>query len=161
MELIAETRTVNEIFSQSRKYVVPRFQREYSWTEEQVAELWEDVTDQIGQDADGNVVHDEYFIGSVVFVGEDSKPEHLIVDGQQRLITLTLLVRAIVDRLWELGDLSAAKATHSNMIEGIDNDGRPYFKLINESPNRLLKYSPTCGLPPLALALFFRQVSVS
>ena len=28
-------------------------------------------------------------------------------------------------------------------------------------PNRLLKYSPTCGLPPLALALFFRQVSVS
>ena len=134
MELIAETRTVNEIFSQSRKYVVPRFQREYSWTEEQVAELWEDVTDQIGQDADGNVVHDEYFIGSVVFVGEDSKPEHLIVDGQQRLITLTLLVRAIVDRLWELGDLSAAKATHSNMIEGIDNDGRPYFKLINESP---------------------------
>ena len=87
MELIAETRTVNEIFSQSRKYVVPRFQREYSWTEEQVAELWEDVTDQIGQDADGNVVHDEYFIGSVVFVGEDSKPEHLIVDGQQRLIT--------------------------------------------------------------------------
>ena len=30
-----------------------------------------------------------------------------------------------------------------------------------DSPSRLLKYSPTCGLPPLALALFFRQVSVS
>lgn len=134
MELIAETRTINEIFSQARKYVVPRFQREYSWTEEQVMELWGDVTDQISQDAEGRVVHEEYFMGCVVFVGEDSRPEHMIVDGQQRLITLTLLVRAIVDRLKELGDPAAAEATYKNMIEGIDNDGRSYFKLINESP---------------------------
>jgi hypothetical protein len=150
MELIAETRTINEIFSQARKYVVPRFQREYSWTEEQIVELWEDVTDQISQDVDGNVVHDEYFIGSVVFVGEDSKPEHLIVDGQQRLITLTLLVKAIVERLRELGDVSAAKATHSNMIEGVDNDGRPYFKLINESPKPYFQ-NETQALNPAGL----------
>lgn len=134
MELIAETRTINEIFSQARKYVVPRFQREYSWNEEQVLELWNDVTDQISLDAEGRIVHDEYFIGCVVFVGEDSRPEHMIVDGQQRLITLTLLVRAIVDRLKDLGDPTAAEATYKNMIEGTDNDGRNYFKLINESP---------------------------
>ena len=134
MELIAETRSINEIFSQNRKYVVPRFQREYSWTLEQVTELWDDITDQMSLDSEGSVTHDEYFIGCVVFVGEDSRPEHLIVDGQQRLITLTLLVKAIVDRLKELGDMSAARATYHNMIEGVDNDGGKYFKLINESP---------------------------
>ena len=133
MELNAETRSVNEIFSPNKKYLVPRFQREYSWKEEEVDEFWDDIVQQI-RAQHGKVTNDEYFIGCIVLVGEDSKPDYLIVDGQQRLTTLTILLRAIVQRFIDIGDNAAAKALYANVIEGTDNDGRPYFKLLNESP---------------------------
>jgi len=90
MELNAETRSVNEIFSPNKKYIVPRFQREYSWETEEVEEFWEDVTQQISISANKKIKNEEYFIGCIVLVGEDSNPEYLIVDGQQRLTTLTI-----------------------------------------------------------------------
>lgn len=133
MELNAETRSVNEIFSPSKKYIVPRFQREYSWTQEEIDEFWDDITQQITQKG-GKVSNEEYFIGCIVLVGEDAKPDYLIVDGQQRLTTLTLLLRCIVSRLEFLGDSAASEALYNNVIEGTDNDGRKYFKLDNESP---------------------------
>lgn len=133
MELNAETRSVNEIFSPNKKYLVPRFQREYSWKEEEVDEFWEDIVQQI-RIREGTVSNEEYFIGCIVLVGEDAKPDYLIVDGQQRLTTLTILLRAIVQRITDLGDQAAAHALYKNVIEGTDNDGRPYFKLLNESP---------------------------
>ncbi len=82
MELNAVTKSVNEVFSVNRKYLVPRFQREYSWTQEEVEEFWEDVSGQISQKQDGTISNEEYFIGCIVLVGEDTKFEHLIVDGQ-------------------------------------------------------------------------------
>lgn len=133
MELNAETRSVNEIFSPNKKYIVPRFQREYSWQSEEVEEFWDDVTQQIKVN-NKKIKNEEYFIGCIVLVGEDSKPEYLIVDGQQRLTTLTILLRAMVDRLNELGDPTAATALYKNVIEGTDNDGKQYFKLVSESP---------------------------
>lgn len=133
MELNAETRSVNEIFSPNKKYTVPRFQREYSWKEEEIDEFWDDIVQQI-KVRDGKVRNEEYFIGCIVLVGEDTKPDYLIVDGQQRLTTLTILLRCIVARLTELGETAAANALYHNVIEGTDNDGDPYFKLVNETP---------------------------
>lgn len=134
MELNAVTRSVNDIFSLSKKYLVPRFQREFSWGDEEIIEFWDDITQQISIDCDSKVKNEEYFIGCIVLVGEDSKPDYIIVDGQQRLTTLTILLRAIVERLKELGESAAAKALYENVIEGTDNDGKKYFKLINETP---------------------------
>jgi len=133
MELNAVTKSVNDIFSVSKKYLVPRFQREYSWTKEEVDEFWDDIIQQITL-AKKKPINEEYFIGCIVLIGEDSKQDYLIVDGQQRLTTLTILLRAIVERLKELGDITAAKALYGNVIEGIDDDGNNYFKLVNESP---------------------------
>ncbi|WP_080487065.1 DUF262 domain-containing protein [Burkholderia ubonensis] len=148
MELNAETRSVNEIFSPNKKYIVPRFQREYSWQAEEVEEFWDDVVQQIKLFPGKKIRNEEYFIGCIVLVGEDSRPEYLIVDGQQRLTTLTILLRVIVDRLSELGESTAAAALYKNVIEGTDNDGKQYFKLINESPkpffqNELQALSPS------------------
>lgn len=134
MELNAVTRSVGDIFSVNKKYLVPRFQREYSWTREEVDEFWDDIIQQIKLDNNKKVKNEEYFIGCIVLVGEDSKQDYLIVDGQQRLATLTILLRAIVERLKELHDETAAKALYKNYIEGTDNDGKPYFKLVSESP---------------------------
>ncbi len=133
MELNAETRSVSDIFSPNKKYMVPRFQREYSWKAEEIDEFWEDIVQQI-EVTNGEVQNYEYFIGCIVLVGEDTKPEYLIVDGQQRLTTLTILLRCIVQRLRNLGDERAATALYKNVIEGTDNDGKQYFKLVNETP---------------------------
>lgn len=134
MELNAVTRSVGDIFSLNKRYLVPRFQREYSWTSEEVDEFWDDILQQIKPNSNGTIANEEYFIGCIVLVGEDSKSDYLIVDGQQRLTTLTILLRAIVARLQELGDDAAATALYENVVEGTDNDGKKYFKLVNESP---------------------------
>ena len=133
MELNAETRSVNEIFSPNKKYKVPRFQREYSWKDEEIDEFWDDIVQQV-KTVKEKLVNEEYFIGCIVLVGEDTKPEYLIVDGQQRLTTLTILLRCIVGRLESLKENKAAAALYKNVIEGEDNDGKKYFKLVNESP---------------------------
>ena len=134
MELNAVTRSVGDIFTINKRYLVPRFQREYSWGKEEIDEFWDDIIQQINVKQDGSIENEEYFIGCIVLVGEDTKADYLIVDGQQRLTTLTILLRAIVARLQELGDNPAATALYENVIEGTDNDGKKYFKLVNESP---------------------------
>lgn len=133
MELIAETRSVNQILSPNKRYIVPRFQREFSWNEEEIDEFWDDIVQQI-RIVDKRLVPSEYFIGCIVLVGEESKASYQIVDGQQRLTTLTVLLRCIISRLKELNDDAAANALYANVIEGTDNDGNRYFKLVNETP---------------------------
>lgn len=133
MELNAVTKSVNEIFSVNKQYHVPRFQREYSWEKDELDEFWTDITLQIKSD-NNSIINTEYFIGCIVLVGEDSKKDYLIVDGQQRLTTLTIFLRAIITRLIELNDKTAATALYENVIEGKDNDGKQYFKLVNETP---------------------------
>lgn len=65
MELHAYTRTISELLSVNRKYVVPRFQREYSWAREQINELWYDVISNIKPNTKNAYVNNEYFIGSL------------------------------------------------------------------------------------------------
>ncbi|SDP21445.1 Protein of unknown function DUF262 [Pseudomonas congelans] len=136
MELHAYTKNVNEIFSLNKKYVVPRFQREYSWTKEEVGEFWEDVTACISPLRKGSksLKNEDYFIGSLVLIGDDASFEHSIVDGQQRLTTLTILLRALAEAFNTAGEASIGQALYKNYIEGTDNDGATYFKLINETP---------------------------
>ncbi|EOC0004332.1 DUF262 domain-containing protein, partial [Cronobacter turicensis] len=85
MELHAYTRTISELLSVNRKYVVPRFQREYSWVKEQINELWFDVISNVKINQDFSYANNEYFIGSLVLVGDETGREMQIVDGQQRL----------------------------------------------------------------------------
>lgn len=133
VELNAVTKSVNELFSVNKKYHVPRFQREYSWEKEELNEFWNDITSQF-KIVDNQIVNNEYFIGCIVLVGEDAKTDYLIVDGQQRLTTLTILLIAIIGRLSILGDDEAAHALYGNVIEGKDNDGKAFFRLLNETP---------------------------
>ena len=133
MELNAVTKSVNELFSVSKKYHVPRFQREYSWEKEELTEFWNDITSQL-KIVNKKIVNNEYFIGCIVLIGEDAKTDYLIVDGQQRLTTLTILLKAIINKLDALGDANAAQALYGNVIEGKDNDGKNFFRLLNETP---------------------------
>lgn len=134
MELHAYTRTISDLFSVKKKYVVPRFQREYSWTTEKVTELWDDIVSNISINKDGSFTHEEYFIGSLVLVGNDKSTSMQIVDGQQRLTTLTILLSALCQRFIEIDKKNLAESIYENYIAGKDDDGNYYFKLENETP---------------------------
>ncbi|NEO14987.1 MULTISPECIES: DUF262 domain-containing HNH endonuclease family protein [unclassified Moorena] len=134
MELHAYTKTINDIFAANKKYIVPRFQREYSWSTEEVNELWEDIIFNIEIKDNNEFHHEEHFIGALVLVGEDKSQELKIVDGQQRLTTLTIFLSALCERFMTIENKTLAEAIYNNFIAGKDSDGEDYFKLKNESP---------------------------
>ena len=139
MDLHAYTKTVYDLFSINKKYVVPRFQREYSWGEDEVNELWKDLVSNI-LTKDDKLANQEYFIGSLVLVGEDKSTELKIVDGQQRLTTITMLLSALVDSFMEIKREDLAKGLYA-FIEGRDVSNKQFFKLENENPKPFLQNS--------------------
>ena len=84
-----------KIFSSDFDYDIPSYQRPYAWTEEETDTLFEDLYDfYINEPSDEN-----YFLGSIVLIKEDDKPHADVIDGQQRLTTLTILLAAITYKL--------------------------------------------------------------
>ena len=144
MKVHAYDKTINDIFSPtSTKYIVPRFQREYSWKKEEVLELWSDILVNI-KTIDGKYSWNEYFIGSLVLVGDEDKAsnikEFLIVDGQQRLTTITVMMSALVQSFKDLGEEGIARGLYA-FIEGRNMDNEPIYKLINETPKPFFQKS--------------------
>lgn len=136
MILHANTKTVRDIFEAGKKYVVPRNQREYSWGKDELQDLWDDVCENIKlkSNTKSKYENNEYFIGCIVLVGKDVSQEMYIVDGQQRLTTLKIFLKAIVKAFLDNNEGKSATALYGNVIDGDDDDGRKYFKLINETP---------------------------
>lgn len=87
---------VRKIFSNDFNFRIPLYQRPYSWTTEQAGELLDDLLSFIGPDT--SVKIDElspYFLGSIVLIKDESQSDAEVVDGQQRLTTLTILLSAL------------------------------------------------------------------
>ena len=81
----------------SKPFVIPEYQRPYAWTDEQVETLFEDLWDFTATSG-GTERESSYFLGSVVsYENEDGEQE--IIDGQQRITSLFLLLRAIYTKL--------------------------------------------------------------
>lgn len=126
----------------SSQFVIPIYQRTYSWTEKQCRQLWDDIL-RAGS-SDSIAVH---FIGSIVYVEQGlSQVTHqaplLVIDGQQRLTTVSLLLESLARALGDgepVDGFSAAKLRHyylSNPLEGGDR----YFKLLlSQTDNDSLK----------------------
>jgi hypothetical protein len=87
---------VSAVFSQNFDYVIPNFQRPYAWTEEETGKLFSDLYDfYTGQPED-----EQYFLGSVVlYKPDEKKPFSEVIDGQQRLTTLTILLALITSMI--------------------------------------------------------------
>src|SRR6267143_6725052 len=93
--LIAQERAINKIFSDDYVFHIPGYQRPYAWTTEQAREL---VDDLLGfMKASGGPIDKmpPYFLGSIVLIKDEADPKAEVIDGQQRLTTLTLLLAAI------------------------------------------------------------------
>ena len=88
----ASPKTVQEMFSTHTEYIIPEYQRKYSWEEENCSELWEDLTD-FHEKSD---TEKEYFLGNIVLCGsKESQNKKEVIDGQQRLTTIALLMAAL------------------------------------------------------------------
>jgi uncharacterized protein with ParB-like and HNH nuclease domain len=86
---------LQRVFSKDFAFTIPLYQRPYAWTNEQAGELLKDLITALG---DSNEPIDEispYFLGSVVLIKEEDKPDAEVVDGQQRLSTLTILLAVL------------------------------------------------------------------
>lgn len=89
----AEEKNISQILTEQYRYEIPPYQRPYSWEEEHVQDLLEDIEDAY----DNN--EDEYFIGSLITI--EKKPNELyeVVDGQQRLTTLNLIFARLREKI--------------------------------------------------------------
>ncbi|GAA7500891.1 hypothetical protein HpBHB23_11890 [Helicobacter pylori] len=121
----AEATTLLEFFKQTQtnQLVIPIYQRLYSWEKEQCEQLWDDII-KIG----GNDKMNGHFIGSILYVGVDDTHSSplLIIDGQQRLTTITLLFIALRNRS---SDEDKRKKIESYLINS-NKDGDKKFRLI-------------------------------
>lgn len=123
--------------NQKNQLVIPIYQRLYSWEKEQCKQLWDDII-KIG----GNDKMDGHFIGSILYVLDGfthSDNALLIIDGQQRLTTITLLFIALRDHLNDedefLEKFSRQKIQNRYLINS-DEKGDKKFRLILSESDR-------------------------
>ena len=115
-----EEHPIRKIFSDDFVFIIPLYQRPYAWTKEEAGELLEDLLTFLG---DGNETIDElnpYFLGSIVLI-KSEQPVAEIVDGQQRLTTLTILLAALRASLptEHANDLTTYLYQKGSLIAGI------------------------------------------
>lgn len=112
--------------NQKNQLVIPIYQRLYSWEKEQCKQLWDDII-KIG----GNDKMDGHFIGSILYaldgIYTTSHNELLIIDGQQRLTTITLLLTALRNHL---SDEVKRKEIENHYLINSNKDGDKKFRLI-------------------------------
>ncbi|PUB98337.1 DUF262 and DUF1524 domain-containing protein [Helicobacter pylori] len=124
--------------SQEKQFVIPIYQRVYSWGKEHCEQLWDDIIKTGGNDQ-----IEGHFIGSIVFVHDGiyttNYNELLIIDGQQRLTTITLLLIALRDHLNDedefLEKFSRQKIQNRYLINS-DEKGDKKFRLILSESDR-------------------------
>ncbi|CAG1771066.1 hypothetical protein BAC3_01528 [uncultured bacterium] len=92
-EITGYEKNIASIFSDEFAFEIPRYQRPYAWTTEKAEELLGDLSAYL-DDAEDVEAIDPYFLGSIVLI-KDSAPDAKVVDGQQRLTTLTILLAVL------------------------------------------------------------------
>jgi hypothetical protein len=98
----------------NNKLVVPIYQRPYSWNSDRARDFWSDILGSL-EDRDP-----EYFIGTIVLSEDARDGRKQIIDGQQRIATVTVLLSAVRDFLEAQGHVDASKAIQSDFIASFD-----------------------------------------
>jgi uncharacterized protein with ParB-like and HNH nuclease domain/predicted transport protein len=117
------------------QFIIPIYQRNYSWTEEQCKQLWFDLL-RAGREANISA----HFIGSIVYIERGlsnvvQQESLLVIDGQQRLTTATLLIAALAEHLEnndvpELLEAFSARKLRNYYLLNAEEEGERHFKLL-------------------------------
>ncbi|MBE3050160.1 DUF262 domain-containing protein [Candidatus Bathyarchaeota archaeon] len=127
-------RPFTKIINGTTQFVIPVFQRDYNWTEAECEQLWKDIIQVAAGPPDS-----AHFLGSVVYVstGDSSAgfTRWLMIDGQQRVTTLTLLLTALRDHIHESGwtgseDGPTTKRIEAYFLKNVQEEGAREHKLV-------------------------------
>lgn len=124
MDIKPYDKTIRDLLGSKRQFVIPRFQREYSWDKKNYQEFLEDMIGNLVIN-EGRISSSQYFLGTMLFIGnftEGTEHEIQVVDGQQRLTTITILFSALSDRFVELGQETLSRQLFSYIMTE-DDDG--------------------------------------
>lgn len=114
------------------RFNVPQFQREYAWEREEVDEFFRDLSQALANET--------YFLGLVIVTGEGGVKD--VVDGQQRLLTLTLLASALYHEARRFDRRALAQRIQSTFLRSIDFDTdeeQPRLELSSKSDDSTLR----------------------
>lgn len=129
----AEERNIRNILEKKEiKYTIPRNQRDYVWETKQWKELLVDIYTSISFDENGEIILNDYFIGSCVLSDTKKKNIKSIVDGQQRLTTITIILSVIYDLFEENNQTKLLEGIYSYLLKK-DDDGDDYFVIENNA----------------------------
>ena len=129
VQIVGKEYYCKDIFSNSFRFRLPEYQRPYSWTTEETGALLDDLWGAFRHDEKKETLDkDPFFLGSIVLVKPEHRTDALVIDGQQRLTTLTIL-------------LSVLRHLLSNDVDHISDyilqQGKPYEGLKDEFRLRL------------------------
>jgi len=139
----------------SSQFIVPIYQRLYSWQEPECAQLWDDIIR-----AGSSPKLGAHFTGSIVYVAKDqstntSADPDLIIDGQQRLTTVTLILNALASRLEQMPkdqrepwDGFSPKKIKNRYLLNDDEEGERQYKLILSQSDKQALISLLQGTDP-------------
>ena len=155
MNIKPEDKTIKDILLSRRQFVIPRFQREYSWDKKNYQEFWEDILSGIVISNNGVISNNQYFLGTMLFIGnytEGKESEIQVVDGQQRLTTITILFSALSDCFKRIKEETLSERIFEYIMTR-DDDGNevrvlkskthyPYFSYFIQDREKKVKDQP-------------------
>ena len=134
-----ESKTIKEIFGDAMSfYKMPDYQRPYSWEDEQVEQLWDDIYTAFKNNIDDSTIDENYFLGSIIIIPKGN--EFDVVDGQQRLTTLTILFCVVRDLF---SNVQSIKLIKNSIIDFVEEKQRLKLRtdiqMQNEFENSIIK----------------------
>ncbi|MCJ1965356.1 DUF262 domain-containing protein [Candidatus Nanosynbacter sp. TM7-053] len=128
-KLNVDQKSIHALLSDRKAdYIIPDYQRPYAWDEDSCQTLWDDIFSFAIPDNDATKfdTNDEYFLGSIVTFENDKKQQE-VIDGQQRLTTFMLLLRAFYDRFTKMQDQGSKDFSEriASCIWKTDEMGKP------------------------------------
>src|SRR6185437_6665416 len=131
----AKETKLQDIIEGTKQYVIPLFQRTYSWTPKEWDVLWKDLVELC--ETENPRTH---FIGSIVNMPTVSVPEgvakYLLIDGQQRLTTIFVMLILLRNRAREIQNARFADEINNTLLVNQYKDGQDYYKLLPTQVDR-------------------------
>lgn len=119
-----------------KQYLIPVYQRLYSWEQHQCKRLWDDIVLMQKENRQG------HFLGSIVCIAEQTSPmgvqKYMVIDGQQRLTTLTLALIALRDSIDEYSGINIDQLNTSFLINQYEKGDNKYKLLLTDEDRDIL-----------------------
>ncbi len=116
-------KTIKDLLGSKHQFVIPRFQRDYSWDKKHYQEFLEDLIENF-KIKDNEIIISPYFIGTMLFIGnfiESGNSQIKVIDGQQRITTITIFFSVLFDKFNEIDEPNLANKIFEYIMTTDDN----------------------------------------